>query len=417
MAATAGQLEAAVAWAAMHSVDSLDDAAAAEVFGETVVPVAGAGAPLVGEFCVAEFAAALGMPTDHGRWLLGEALELRYRLPRLWRRVVGLELPAWRARRIARQTMGLSPEAASFVDRQVAHVAHRVGPVILERLVEEAMARFMPHTAEERRVAGADRRRFVVDHRQVSFSGTSLVYGELDLADAIDLDAAVTARAAQLAALGATEGLDARRAAAVGEIARRDLMLDLETDEVDPRAGSGVRGSRETVLYLHLHHDALLGPGPGPGSGSVVGRVENTDALVTAEQVRQWCGNAFGRVVVRPVLDLDEHIHVRTYEVPGRLDEQVALRDLTCVFPWCSRPARGCDTDHVVPFDGGGTTSTDNLAPLCRRHHRLKTHGRGWTYTVLDAGTYLWSSPHRYQFLRDHTGTRDVTHDPPPRPG
>src|SRR4029077_6071095 len=63
---------------------------------------------------------------------------------------------------------------------------------------------------------------------------------------------------------------------------------------------------------------------------------------------------------------------------------------------------------------------------LCRRHHRLKTHHGGWGYTVLEPGSYLWSSPHGYQFLRDHTGTTDVTRDrathppdrerPPPPP-
>jgi hypothetical protein len=37
---------------------------------------------------------------------------------------------------------------------------------------------------------------------------------------------------------------------------------------------------------------------------------------------------------------------------------------------------------------------------------------------MVEPGTYLWSSPHGYQFLRDHTGTRDLTPppvDPPPR--
>jgi hypothetical protein len=49
---------------------------------------------------------------------------------------------------------------------------------------------------------------------------------------------------------------------------------------------------------------------------------------------------------------------------------------------------------------------------LCRRHHRLKTH-TPWTYTVLDPGTYLWTSPHGYQLLRDPTGTLDITPDRP----
>ena len=54
-------------------------------FGDTAVPIAGPGAPLVAEFSVAEFAAAVGMTTEAGRYYLGQAMELRYRLPRLWR--------------------------------------------------------------------------------------------------------------------------------------------------------------------------------------------------------------------------------------------------------------------------------------------------------------------------------------------
>jgi hypothetical protein len=49
---------------------------------------------------------------------------------------------------------------------------------------------------------------------------------------------------------------------------------------------------------------------------------------------------------------------------------------------------------------------------LCRRHHRLKTHAP-WTYLALDPGTYLWTSPHGYQFLRDPAGRLDVTPDRP----
>ena len=48
---------------------------------------------------------------------------------------------------------------------------------------------------------------------------------------------------------------------------------------------------------------------------------------------------------------------------------------------------------------------------MCRRHHRAKTTG-GWTYLTIEPGTYLWHSPLGYQFLRDHTGTLDITPDP-----
>ena len=98
------------------------------------------------------------------------------------------------------------------------------------------------------------------------------------------------------------------------------------------------------------------------------------------------------------------------------------MRDHTCVYPWCTRPARSCDPDdpddhpcdhdHVIPRARGGPTCTCNIAALCRRHHRLKTH-TAWSYVVIDPGTYLWTSPHGYQFLRDPDGTLDVSPDRP----
>ena len=102
-----------------------------------------------------------------------------------------------------------------------------------------------------------------------------------------------------------------------------------------------------------------------------------------------------------------------SYEASDRLRAQTVLRDGTCIHPWCTRPAQRCDLDHRVPYDahsGGGSTCSCNQAPLCRRHHRAKTTG-GWTYLTVEPGTYLWRSPPGYQYLRDHTGTLDVTPD------
>jgi len=66
----------------------------------------------------------VNLPTETGKVFLGEAVELRYRLPRVWARVVANQLPEWRARRIARETIALTPQAATFVDTQVAGFAH-----------------------------------------------------------------------------------------------------------------------------------------------------------------------------------------------------------------------------------------------------------------------------------------------------
>jgi hypothetical protein len=116
------------------------------------------------------------------------------------------------------------------------------------------------------------------------------------------------------------------------------------------------------------------------------------------------------------VIDLNARLHTSAYKIPETIREQVILRDrLTCIFPWCTRPARSADIDHITPYDEGGQTASDNLAPLCRHHHRLKTHG-GWTYTSLEPGRYLWRSPLGYSYLRDRDRTEDLTAPPVERP-
>ena len=416
--AQANLMTAAVTWAEQHPPESIAEASTwIEAAGDTGLPLAGEGAPLVAEFCIAEFALAIERSTDAGRAVIAAAVELKYRLARCWRRVQTGDLEAWRARRIAEATFGLSREAAAFVDAQVAPFAHRIGIAALERLIAEAIARYMPDQALADAAKAADGRHFTIEHQQVSFTGTSQIVGELDLADALDLDAAVAQGAETLKGLGSTESLDVRRSLAAGQIARNQLTLDLtattgwssseRSERTDETTDRGRPKPRQVVLHVHLSQAAIA----GTSECLELARVENQRQVVTADQIRTWCANPDTQVVVKPVIDLNDHIHVEGYEVPDRLREQTMLRDHTCVFPWCTRSARRTDADHVIPYAEGGTTSSDNIAPLCRRHHRLKTHSP-WGYTMLEPGTYLWSSPHGYQFLRDHHGTLDVSHDP-----
>ena len=222
-------LALAVDWAAMHSVDSLDDAAC-DWYGNQPVPVSGDGAPLVAEFCIAEFATAVGLSAEAGKAYVGEAVELRHRLPKTWTRVIAGDLPPGRRGGSPRGTIALTREAAAFVDAATAPFAHKTRPAELERTIATAIATFMPQEAEARRLAAADGRRFEIDtrgHHLNGLHGTADVYGTLDLADALDLEAAVASTAATLKDLGSPDSLDVRRAVAVGEIARRQLTLDL----------------------------------------------------------------------------------------------------------------------------------------------------------------------------------------------
>ncbi|MQW75879.1 DUF222 domain-containing protein [Nocardioides sp. dk4132] len=404
-------LEAALAWAAMHPAESVSTQTPTVgwIFAEVAVPLGGEGTPLVAEFAPMELGAALGMSTDAARALVGSALELAHRLPRTWKQMKAGMVPVWKGRRLAQLTLSLPPDGAEFVDRQLAGTVGKVGWATIERLVDQARVTFDPEGAEKQRREAADGRRFDVHTGEATHDGTVRVEGELDLADALDLDTAIRQGAGELAALGSTESLDVRRSMAAGELARRQLAFDLRTE-----AGAGGDGAasvvkpRQVVIHVHLSHAAIS------RDEACIAHVEETRSIVSTEQVRDWCGGD-AQVVIKPVIDLDAHHHTDAYAIPDRLTEQTRVTQPVCAFPWCERPARRCDTDHVVAHGtdpSGGPTCSCNLAPLCRQHHRAKTH-TAWTYDKTDAATYLWRSPHGLHLVKHLGTTRLVTAHPP----
>jgi hypothetical protein len=380
------RLKLAVRWATMHPVESINHGAATVDGTEGELTIAGPGAPLVAEFCVADLALALGMSTDAGRGYLGDAIELRYRLRKLWAAVVAGRLAVWKARKIAQATKPLGPDAAAYVDTHLAHQAHRCSYAQIDRAVADAIRLYDPAEAENRRRQAADARHFDVDLDQVSFDGTVHVDGELDLADALDLNDAITTGAAQLAALGCDESLDVRRSLAAGAMARQELHLDLEpgtrTSAPEPPR------RRELMIYVHLADGAVAG-------------VENTRSSISVEQVKEWCAGNGTEVTVRPVIDLNANLHTDDYRPTSTQREQAILTNPVCVYPHCSRPSRSADLDHVDNWskdpDTSGPTDSVNLAPLCRGHHRYKTHG-GWTVVRTGPTSFTWTSRYGYSY-------------------
>jgi hypothetical protein len=433
--AAADQLVLAAAWADLHPPESIHDAASFTVPGcEHEEPIAGEGAPLVAEFCVAELGGVLGISTTAAKKLIGHALELRHRLPRLWEQVHAGQVPAWRARAVADTTIHTSPaltrEAAGFVDSQVAAVAGRIGTAQLDRLVAGTIKRYDLATADptqdpEDGYLAVDPRHVSVNTDDVHYAGTLRIEAELDIADALDLDRAVAHHAATQKALGSELSLDARRAKALGDLARTQTALDLAFQDGavkgdgNDESTDNLPAAREVVI--HAHFDASLS-GDQTAFGPT-GRMENGQRLALLDQIRSWCADSRTKVTVKPVIDLNANLTAQGYKVPADIREQVQLRDRTCVFPRCTRPARGCDIDHVIPYDHDaeadgrpqpGPTSTDNLACLCRFHHRLKTHS-AWRYEMTSPGVFEWTSPHGHRYRRDQTGTTDL--DPPGPPG
>jgi hypothetical protein len=90
---------------------------------------------------------------------------------------------------------------------------------------------------------------------------------------------------------------------------------------------------------------------------------------------------------------LDRPAPVDRYEPTPAQHRHVRARDRTCRHPGCRRPAAWTDADHVVARSAGGQTACENLCCLCRRHHRLKTHARGWRFTMTPDGVLSVTTP------------------------
>lgn len=419
-AADRRKLRLAAQWCVLHEVsapgEALDWSAAPGVDCDETI--GGEGAPLVADFCAEPFAAALGVSTMAGLRWLSNALDLQHRLRRIWRLVEELEVPAWKARRVADLTHGLSLEAAEFVDAELAPLLATRGMPTVDRVVAAAIARFHPDLAAQKEKRGKAGWGVHLHHPGPDdFAGTSFLDASGDTLDLSRFRDVVVELAHRLGEAGDPDTFEQRKAKALGLIA--DLHEGADLDELLDRVaasaadgGSFVAGSRprprRRPVTIHVHVGAAdLRGTSDPVQDEGTCRIADVDRFgpATMDLVADWAGRH--GATVQPVVDLARVGATDSHDPPPWMAEQVRLRDRHCVFPWCERDSRRCDLDHIAPYrdDGSsGQTDPDNLAPLCRRHHRCKTHGR-WRYRRNHDGSYSWRSPQGATYLVTTTGT------------
>ncbi|GAB3255786.1 hypothetical protein GCM10027425_16010 [Alteromonas gracilis] len=407
------------------------DADGGALFGERLLQVAGQGAPEICEFAIIELAARLGWSIDATSTLVAQSIELQHRLPRLWALTVDGVIPPRLAQRIADRTICIGRDIVWQADRWLAADPRGLGI----KQVEATLDTLQLHEDPDRIVGLeesllADRHvTLMPDKRTPSAVRVEML---LEPDDATAFDHAVADVAASLKALGDEDDLQVRRAKAVGVLASPQAALDLLDHGLAP-----TRRAPATDLYLHLGLADLAKAADGtPGAADVEGL-----GVVSTELIRRWLDAPDLRINVRPVLDLPGS-HLKTpgprpgtwstppdhdrsggsalrapltpaldaagaalawtpadrHDPPPAMREVVILRDAECVFPHCHRSSRHADLDHIEPWvdpaQGGppGQTRPDNLAPLCRRHHRFKTH-TDWTYRRAPDGSFIWTSP------------------------
>jgi len=171
---------------------------------------------------------------------------------------------------------------------------------------------------------------------------------------------------------------------------RADILGDWLT-------GAGTDAPVGVTVALTVPMLSLLGASDAPAVLEGVGPIDlETARRLTAETP------SLTRLLTDPVSGAILTMDARQYTPTAALRRWLRHRDVTCTFPGCGRSAARCDLDHVTAWSDHGTTTADNLAHLCRKHHTLKHQSR-WQVERADGRT-TWSSP---------TGYR-VSADPPP---
>lgn len=321
-----------------------------------------------------EVAAALDLAPSTGRDRVAVARRLAGPLVATATALATGEISAQHAVALVEETAELTDEVAIAVqDRVLARAGWRTVPQ-LRRAARRAVAVIDPVTTEVAHAAAAGRRTV---ERWSDRDGMAALTA---LLPAMEADLVFTALDAGAARMGPDDprGIEARRADVLVSwaVTALDDPDRSTSDGHRARAAVAVTVDLATLLGLAEHPGELAGYGPIPAS---MARSLAADG-------------SWRRLVTDPLSGALLDYGRRTYTPPAALADFVRARDRTCRFPGCRVPAARCDLDHVRPFEAGGTTSADNLAVLCRRHHRLKTFA-GWKLALEPDASVSWTSP------------------------
>ena len=176
---------------------------------------------------------------------------------------------------------------------------------------------------------------------------------------------------------GHHRSMDMKRADALTSIA----TWSLQQSTVDVKVHR-----RPVTVNVTIDLPTLLGLAENPGQLAGYGAIPASVARALASDGK-W-----QRFITDPQTGTLLDYGRESYKPPQALVDFLIARDRTCRFPGCRQSAARADLDHAQSWESGGETSAANLGALCRRHHRLKTHG-GWKLESHPDGSCTWISP------------------------
>ncbi|MDR6906238.1 hypothetical protein J2X63_001924 [Agromyces sp. 3263] len=287
--------------------------------------------------------------------------------------------------------------AGAFEAAALAGVA-RETPSAFRRRIRRLRERIHPEPSDARHERARDERRVILESDADGMAWLSM-YLEAERGVAIMAHLDVLADA-----VNDSDGDPRTRRQRLVDLAG-DLLLGRTVVGAAGRAGadSSPLGVVRPRVYVTVPVLTLLGHSDEPAELDGHGPIP-------AETARRLAAHApsFHRILTHPETGASLSYGRTRYRVPADLAGYLRVRDGGCRFPGCSRRAAGCDVDHTLDWAAGGATRHDNLAHLCRKHHRLKHH-TGWRVSQLPDGDIRWTSPAG----RAHVSTPDRPFPPP----
>jgi Domain of unknown function (DUF222)/HNH endonuclease len=330
-----------------------------------------------------EAACALRISEHAAAHQVAEAVTLTRLFPETLDRLAAGTVQTTQVRALIDATLPLDDATARRVQDLVLPRMPEQNPAATRKALSRAVIKADPAGAEARRQHAVAERR-VVHYPEPD--GMSTVAATLPAEQALHAMNTIDAhaRATRKEHPGDTRTLDQARA---------DSFYRLVT--------GNATASPAALVHVTVPLDTLLGLDQEPGELSGYGPITAQAARTLAAQE----DSTWQRLLTAPDTGTVVKTDPTTYRPTAEVRRHVSARDGHCTFPTCTMPATTTDLDHIIPFnhqhpDQGGPTTPDNLHPLCRYHHRLKTHA-GWTVhrsetnptAATATATTTWTSP------------------------
>jgi hypothetical protein len=281
---------------------------------------------------------------------------------------------------------GLSEEGVFRVEQAALAYAEFHTPGQVATKVKTTIAKFSPEEFEEI----VDRAR---DSRRVSCypeaDGMATVVAILPAEDAQTVMKSIEA---YILKRNQDDEGDAEWSMLSADMKRADALTYMASQALASMADDVRPHRRPISIGVAVDLQTLLGLAENPGQLAGYGAIPASVARRLAAD-----GN-WQRFISDPTTGNLLDFGREKYTPPQELVDYLLARDRVCRFPGCRRTGQSSDIDHALSWESGGETNPANLGLLCRRHHRMKTHG-GWKLESNADGSCTWESPVGKQFF------------------